>query len=75
MTNLSSHPCYRYGALVALFFGSLLPASAQRYLQPVMAQVQTLNGINYGQAVASNGTNQTLAMDLYRWRPMRLPAP
>jgi carboxylesterase type B len=30
-----------------------------------MAQVQPLNGINYGQAVASNGTNQTLAMDLY----------
>ena len=65
MTNLSSHPCYRLWALVALFLGSILPASAQRYLQPVMAQVQTLNGINYGQAVASNGTNQILAMDLY----------
>ncbi|MBU6274760.1 MAG: carboxylesterase family protein [Bacteroidetes bacterium] len=65
MTNLPSHPCYRLCALVALFLGSLLPASAQRYLQPVMTQVQTLNGINYGQAVASNGTNQTLAMDLY----------
>jgi len=34
-------------------------------LQPVIAQVQTLTGINYGQAVASNGSNQTLAMDLY----------
>jgi alpha/beta superfamily hydrolase len=40
-------------------------SKAQRYLQPVISQVQTINGVVYGQAITNTGANQTLAMDFY----------
>ncbi|NBV04795.1 MAG: alpha/beta hydrolase, partial [Cytophagia bacterium] len=52
-------------ALVALAFVTSYPSWAQRYLQPVIAQVQTLNGVVYGQATTNTGASQTLAMDLF----------
>jgi predicted esterase len=52
-------------ALVALAFVSSYPSWAQRYLQPVIAQVQTLNGVVYGQATTNTGASQSLAMDLF----------
>jgi alpha/beta superfamily hydrolase len=51
-----------YGALVLVL---VQPSRAQRYLQPVINQVQTVNGIVYGQAITNTGTSQTLAMDFY----------
>ncbi|MBM3936660.1 MAG: hypothetical protein FJ343_05875 [Sphingomonadales bacterium] len=51
-----------FGALILL---PVVPTSAQRYLQPVIAQIQTVNEVVYGQATTHNGTSQSLAMDLY----------
>ncbi|NDC71913.1 MAG: hypothetical protein EBZ62_00465 [Sphingobacteriia bacterium] len=50
------------GALVLILAQT---SKAQRYLQPVISQVQTINGVVYGQAITNTGANQTLAMDFY----------
>lgn len=61
---------FRMPLMGMLLFGTLVgslvqPVTAQRYLQPVFAQFQTVNGVVYGQATSYNGSNQSLAMDLY----------
>ncbi|MFM7031010.1 MAG: alpha/beta hydrolase, partial [Bacteroidota bacterium] len=59
------HTLPKWMALVALALVSSYPSWAQRYLQPVIAQVQTVNGVVYGQATTNTGASQSLAMDLY----------
>lgn len=59
------HTLPKWMALVALALVSSCPSWAQRYLQPVIAQVQTVNGVVYGQATTNTGASQSLAMDLY----------
>lgn len=56
---------YKLIALVALVLFSYHPSWAQRYLQPVIANFQTVNGVVYGQATTNTGVNQSLAMDFY----------
>jgi acetyl esterase/lipase len=52
-------------AIGALFVLSVVPSRAQRFLQPIITQIQSVNGVVYGQAVNYNGNNQSLAMDFY----------
>lgn len=59
------HTLPKWMALVALALVSSYTSWAQRYLQPVIAQVQTVNGVVYGQATTNTGASQSLAMDLY----------